>query len=753
MFRPPFRFLFGSVLLFSGVSASSLAANDEALALITRGGGEITAEGFAPGLIDLANDSAFPVLKDATGGILAAGGAAATAGGESRVIVFAHDSFLRNAGLLGDSAVRELVLNSIRWCGQSEKPEVALHPELGALAAILEEAGFRVKQVAPEEVSRGSVKSVYVTVAQKGFDEESVAAVLERAQQGAGLVLAATPWPFGDDYPNFATFPANRLAEAAGVRLKSGGTANGSKPFAVKHTDSKAVLATLRQLIDGPLPDAPSERAAAGEAIGAGSALRGPALDEFLAGLLALNRKLGPIVPTQEAPVVRGADPLVDAVIDLETTLDQSLPAGKMYAIPAAADYPGAVPDKAPRINRNLTIDGDWRGWLSGRGAAGWTAKEMRPTGLYAAPGEVITVTAPEAIAGKGFEVVIGSYGGGLENREKWERYPRLQRSVEINGPVTTISSGLGGLVTIRVPKDAKAGPLAFSLSGGVAAPVYVAGKTDLKQWRSEIRKYPAPWAELVSDRIILALPSRYLRDLDDPDQVMQAWSEIIDKAAELCGGVDRNRYRAERIVFDRQTAAGYMHSSYPVAAPQDRSVEQAVDARALREEGNWGFFHEYGHNHQHDLWALPGTGETTCNLWSVYLFEEWVGKPREEGHDAVRPLDRKQRMNAYFEGGRNFEEDWSVWTALETYLQVQEAFGWEPFKKVFAEYNTLPESEWPKTQQEKNDQWVIRLSRACGTNLAPFWKTWNVPLSDSVSEALSDLPAWENHPVSKWAE
>lgn len=753
MIRPPFRFLFGSVLLFSGVSASPLAANDEALALITRGGGEITAEGFAPGLIDLTNDSAFPVLKDATGGILAAGGAAATAGVESRVVVFAHDSFLKNAGLLGDSAVRELVLNSIRWCGQSEKPEVALHPELGALAKILEEAGFRVKQVAPDDVSRGSVKSVYVTVAQKGFDEESVAAVLERAQQGAGLVLAATPWPFGDDYPNFATFPANRLAEAAGVRMRSEGTANGSKPFAVKHTDSKAVLATLRQLIDGPLPDGPSERAAAGEAIGGGSALRGPALDEFLAGLLALNRKLGPIIPTQQAPVVRGADPLVDAVIDLESTLDQSLPSGKMYAIPAASDYPGAVPDKAPRISRNLTIDGDWRGWLSGRGAAGWTAKEMRPTGLYAAPGEVITVTAPEAIAGKGFEVVIGSYGGGLENREKWERYPRLQRSVEINGPVTTISSGLGGLVTIRVPKDAKAGPLAFSLSGGVAAPVYVAGKTDLKQWRSEIRKYPAPWAELVSDRIILALPSRYLRDLDDPDQVMRAWIEIIDKAAELCGGVDRNRYRAERIVFDRQTAAGYMHSSYPVAAPQDRSVEQAVDARALREEGNWGFFHEYGHNHQHDLWALPGTGETTCNLWSVYLFEEWVGKPREEGHDAVRPLDRKQRMNAYFEGGRKFDEDWSVWTALETYLQVQEAFGWEPFRKVFAEYNALPESEWPKTQQEKNDQWVIRLSRACGTNLAPFWKTWNVPLSDSVFAELSSLPSWEGHPVSKWSD
>ena len=109
--------------------------------------------------------------------------------------------------------------------------------------------------------------------------------------------------------------------------------------------------------------------------------------------------------------------------------------------------------------------------------------------------------------------------------------------------------------------------------------------------------------------------------------------------------------------------------------------------------------------------------------------------------------------MNAYFDGGRNFESDWSVWTALETYLQVQEAFGWEPFKKVFAEYNALPENEWPKSQQEKNDQWVIRLSKACGKNLAPFWKTWNVPLSDSVFNDLAGLPAWEDHPVARWSK
>jgi hypothetical protein len=748
------RTLFSSVLSILVLAAlPPLAANDEAMSLLTRGGGTIVPGGLAPGLIDLVSETAFPIVKDSAGSALIAGGSAATASGESRVIAIAHDGFLKSPEILSQSSARDLIFNAIRWCGQSDQPEVALHPDLSGLANALEEAGFRVELVAPAEVSRRTVKSVYVTVAQRGFDDESIAAVLERMQLGAGLVVAATPWPFGDDYPNFADFPANRLAAAAGIRLKSEGVVNGSVPFTITHTDSSAVLATLRSLVDDPIPDNPSERAALAEALKAGSSLRGPALAEFLQGLLALNQKLGPIIPTSEAPIVRGADPLVDAVVDLETGFHLSLPAGAMYPLPAAADYPGEVPDKAPRIDRTLTLDGTWRGWLSGRGAAGWTAKEMRPTGLYAAPGEVITVTAPAEIAGQGFEVVIGAYNGGLENREQWERYPRLQHAVEIDGEVTKISSGLGGLITIRVPRGAAYPALPFTLSGGVAAPVYVAGKTNLSKWRSEIRKYPAPWAELVSDRIILALPSRFIRDLDNPDEVMQVWSEMIDKAAELCGGVDRNLYRAERIVFERQTAAGYMHSSYPVAAPQDKSVVQAVDARSLREEGNWGFFHEYGHNHQHDLWALPGTGETTCNLWSVYLFEEWVGIPREEGHDAIRPLDRKQRMNAYFDGGRDFEKDWSMWVALESYLQVQEAFGWEPFQAVFAEYNALPESDWPQTQQEKNDQWVIRLSKECGKNLAPFWRTWSVPLSGSVEEALDDLPVWEDHPVAKWAE
>jgi hypothetical protein len=727
-------------------------ADEQALALITREGGTIAFGDLAPALIELTADSAFPLLKDAKGGPVAAAGEALDGTG-GRVVAFAHDGFLRAPAMIGQEANVHLVGNAIRWAGRATSPKIALHPDLKGLAAALAAGGLDTTTAAPAELDAAAPPAVYVIVAQRGLDGEAITKLLDLSSRGMGLVIAATSWAFANDHANFADFPANRLAAPAGLRLRPDGYADRSRPLAVTYADSRSILDAAAELARDAGKVEPARRDALIASLREGGSLRGEALTQFLTSLQTLSRKVGPIVPTKEKPLVPGADPLVDAVVLLEDELNQTLPAGRMYPIAAASDYPGAVTADAARGTQPLSIDGTWRGWLSGRGSGFWAAKEMRPTGLYAAPGEVITVTAPAAIAGQGFEVVIGAYGGGLSGRDQWHRYPRLQRAVEIQGPETRISNALGGLITIRVPKGATHGALDFTVAGAIAAPLYVEGRTDPREWRDRIRRHPAPWAELASERIIIAIPSSYIRRLDDPGELMGVWDAIIEKAAELCGGVDRDRYRAERIVFDRQTAAGSMHSGYPVAAHQDRSAERAVDARALKAEGDWGFFHEYGHNHQHDLWGLPGTGETTCNLWSVYLYEEFIGLKREEGHDAIRPLDRRQRMNAYFQNGRKFDAEWSMWVALEAYLQVQEAFGWEPYKKVFAEYNALPESEWPRTQQEKNDQWVIRLSKACGKNLAPFWAAWNVPLSPAVHEALADLPAWTDHPVAGLAK
>ena len=68
---------------------------------------------------------------------------------------------------------------------------------------------------------------------------------------------------------------------------------------------------------------------------------------------------------------------------------------------------------------------------------------------------------------------------------------------------------------------------------------------------------------------------------------------------------------------------------------------------------------------------------------------------------------------------------------ALMMYIQLYEAFGSKPFETVFAEYARLPDAERPKSDDEKRDQWLVRLSKATGKNLGPFFQAWGVPTSE----------------------
>jgi hypothetical protein len=76
-------------------------------------------------------------------------------------------------------------------------------------------------------------------------------------------------------------------------------------------------------------------------------------------------------------------------------------------------------------------------------------------------------------------------------------------------------------------------------------------------------------------------------------------------------------------------------------------------------------------------------------------------------------------------------------------YDHLRQGFGWETYKKVFAEYRSLQRSEQPKTDAEKRDAWLVRFSRAAGRNLGPFFQAWGVPTSEPARTSLSDLPPW----------
>lgn len=244
---------------------------------------------------------------------------------------------------------------------------------------------------------------------------------------------------------------------------------------------------------------------------------------------------------------------------------------------------------------------------------------------------------------------------------------------------------------------------------------------------------------------VIITIPSSAIRDLDDPTEVCTAWQSVLDHAADL-RSIPRTRKSPERYVPDVQISAGYMHSGYPIMTHLD-AVDEMSQAAKLK-AGSWGLFHELGHNHQDGMWTFEGTGEVTCNLWSLYLMEHVAGKTPGLGHDATNDdIKRRERALKHIETGADFNK-WKAdpFLALEMYIQLREAFGWEPFKSVFADYNGLKPVDRPKSDLDKHDQWMVRMSRAVGEggkNLGPFFEKWGVPTSAAARDSIKDLPVW----------
>jgi hypothetical protein len=76
-------------------------------------------------------------------------------------------------------------------------------------------------------------------------------------------------------------------------------------------------------------------------------------------------------------------------------------------------------------------------------------------------------------------------------------------------------------------------------------------------------------------------------------------------------------------------------------------------------------------------------------------------------------------------------------------YDQLRAAFGWDTYKKVFADYRALPKDQRPKNDDEKRDQWMVRFSKAAGKNLGPFFEAWGVPTSAAGRQSIADRPGW----------
>ena len=190
-----------------------------------------------------------------------------------------------------------------------------------------------------------------------------------------------------------------------------------------------------------------------------------------------------------------------------------------------------------------MTIDTATRGWHS--------------LGLYAAPGEKISVIVHETAIPLKLFVQIGSHTDSLWHLEAWTRAPEVVQRFSIKEVRTIAASVFGGLVYIDVPVGTVPQKIEITITGAVEAPFYQLGVTTRDDWRSRNRRRPGPWAELAGQNAIFTVPSGVIRGLDDPKPVVALWDQIIAAQDALVSRAPRQA----RAVRRRQTDLDDTHA------------------------------------------------------------------------------------------------------------------------------------------------------------------------------------------------
>jgi enhancin-like peptidase M60 family/peptidase M60-like protein len=696
----------------------------------------ITAEVGVPGPLCVFGPKAVPIVLGKGQHVMAPVVAAGRLG-TGRVVAFGHSGYL-NAEAMTRADTGRLMANAVRWvAGRNDKLRVGVYLRRGdAFVRYLTGNGFDTLVLRGRDWTRKLAGLDAVCLCPARLSPPDARKVTRFIRRGHGLVAADLGWGWLQLHPGqtIRDHRGSRLLAEAGIvwadgtlRPTRGKTfaAGGGVEFAHAARALEALLAHRagKRKLD--------RKALASATATLVTAVRTVPQDDrtFLAPLRSLRRDRDLTERLTFRKPLRPEHALARVLLALELDRLPSLPVHQVRAHPSAAVFPGVVPDSAPRATRRVMIDPGIPGWHS--------------TGLYAPPGSRLEVSIPENATALGFALRIGAHKDRLWHKPTWKRAPEISLQRPLIESHTQVASAFGGLVYVDVPRARNGDPIPVRIAGVVEAPCYRLGSTDTAAWQEQIRHRAAPWAELASDKVILTVPSRVVRGLDKPEALMRFWDRVLDACADLATR-PRARKRPERYVADTQISAGWMHAGYPIMTHL-KSAEVMVSVDRIRAEGAWGLFHEMGHNHQSRDWTFSGTSEVTVNLFTLYVQDTLLGK-RGQGFTPGPERDKKwaREWAAYQATGPDFAH-WKKkpFLALISYVQLQEAFGWDTFQKVFADYRALRPEDRPKTDDQKRDQWLTRFSRRAGKNLGPFFQAWAIPTSEKARAEIADLPVW----------
>ncbi|XP_030633516.1 TRPM8 channel-associated factor homolog [Chanos chanos] len=699
----------------------------EDLEFLLRGVSEFDIRGGAtPSEVLVHGPLAFPIGTTPDGRAFIAGAYY----GQGRVIVATHE------GYLGRESLSTFMVNAIHWLDEGRNGLVGVLPKLKGACTQLNKSGLKCQQTGFKEGL-----SVYVCTS---YSDAQCDEIQDFVAEGGGLLIGGHAWYWAQTHTGcnvMTDYPGNHILNKMGLCLLGNTLSAGlykarqSKQCAEDYHFRSMLQHFAEHVTLGKKLE--EHEQASLKRLGSDCArylqMQAHECASYASVLTVLTdmvKKAGVPQVCHKCPVKSPKDHLLlnvgAEVYKVCSDPDALLP----YII---KDRPNLPTVSNARIRISAKTEG-CEEWIS--------------TGLYLSPGMKTYIAIPPQIIGKGWKIQIGCQTDNIGKADVLKRAAVVHQRYPVNAEMIQVHNLWGGLIYLIAPPKSQVEDVEVIVQIAVQAPYYKSGETSVEEWVDHIRNAPAPWAELEFENIILTMESEVIRHLDRPDEVAALWDDIMRGIADLAAKPAKF-HRKERFVADVQISHGFMHAGYPVMM-HSSSARALVDPGKARKTGLWGAIHELGHNQQRGVWEFPPhTTECTCNIWSVYIHETVLGVIRERAHQNMSSDRRLTRAKNYVKSGRDLK-NWSVWTALETYMQLQDEFGWDAFKKVFAAYHQM--KDVPKNNKGKMNVYAETFSKVVNRNLAPFFKAWGWPIEPSTEERLSSLAVWSDHPMAQFA-
>jgi len=440
--------------------------------------------------------------------------------------------------------------------------------------------------------------------------------------------------------------------------------------------------------------------------------------------------------------------------------------------------FPGKVKDSSPRINdASVEINGTYNVIHGARHLNDtWDAK--RPTGHYAPPGELITITIPTNHVDKGMSVMIGAHERDHSNLSQTNRFLRISNRFGLSTEKTKIVNPFGGGIYMLVPEESNFGYFDIKIDGAVKSPYFStreAKGTDLSIWQAELAEQSVKWVDIESDKFMTTLPIDVLDgispgsiNLTDPRLMMEKWDEVAD-GFNYVGGRPQERSRAEYIISDTRIPDGGYGTGYPAVYDDDDEGMMAI--ALLRDEpqkigGVVTMFHEMGHLEWHP--TLGNATESIVHLPAVYIWNKYYELPLDTAfkYSAFQKLTMDQTtidwiITDNFRNNIAISCDPTMHPSVchevryqhrghAIYIEIADLFGWDAIYKThkvfYDEWKINTQKDWGfmgmvNGNQISDDELILAASNAKNINMAPLFHFWGRQPSEELANQLKNLP------------